>query len=65
MHQMIPHHENAVNMARILLNNPGDGVELDEEVSEKKNALDAHEQDDSWYSLSFFHICHTSLTPNA
>ncbi|CAN0311029.1 unnamed protein product, partial [Laminaria digitata] len=33
MHQMIPHHENAVNMARILLKNPGDGEELDEEVS--------------------------------
>lgn len=31
MHQMIPHHENAVNMARVLLKNPGD-EELDEEV---------------------------------
>ncbi|CAM9751235.1 unnamed protein product, partial [Choristocarpus tenellus] len=31
MHQMIPHHENAVNMAKILLKNPGD-EELDEEV---------------------------------
>lgn len=30
MHQMIPHHENAVNMARVLLKNPGE--ELDEEV---------------------------------
>ncbi|CAM9347466.1 unnamed protein product [Sphacelaria rigidula] len=32
MQQMIPHHENAVNMARILLKNPGED-ELDEEVS--------------------------------
>lgn len=31
MQQMIPHHENAVNMARILLKNPGED-ELDEEV---------------------------------
>eukprot|EP00752_Nemacystus_decipiens_P006571 g5917.t1 len=30
MHQMIPHHENAVNMARVLLKNPGET--LDEEV---------------------------------
>ncbi|CAM9993977.1 unnamed protein product, partial [Ectocarpus sp. 13 AM-2016] len=32
MHQMIPHHENAVNMARVLLKNPGDEG-LDEEVA--------------------------------
>eukprot|EP00903_Cladosiphon_okamuranus_P021168 g19444.t1 len=32
MHQMIPHHENAVNMARVLLKNPGD-EDLDEEVA--------------------------------
>ncbi|CAM9664286.1 unnamed protein product, partial [Ascophyllum nodosum] len=31
MHQMIPHHENAVNMAKVLLLNPGD-EDLDEEV---------------------------------
>ena len=31
MHQMIPHHENAVNMARVLLKNPGEEA-LDEEV---------------------------------
>lgn len=37
MHQMIPHHENAVNMARILLQNPGD-EELDEEVGNRHSA---------------------------
>lgn len=31
MQQMIPHHENAVNMARILLKHPGDEG-LDDEV---------------------------------
>lgn len=32
MQQMIPHHENAMNMARILLKNPGN-EDLNEEVS--------------------------------
>ena len=49
MHQMIPHHENAVNMARVLLLNPGD-EDLDEEVNQYdlKSIMDVGE---SWISI--------------
>ena len=38
MHQMIPHHENAVNMAKVLLKNPGD-EDLDEEVNREGSQI--------------------------
>ena len=38
MHQMIPHHENAVNMAKVLLKNPGD-EDLDEEVNRERSQI--------------------------
>ena len=38
MHQMIPHHENAVNMARVLLMNPGD-EDIDEEVNQIRSEI--------------------------
>ena len=38
MHQMIPHHENAVNMAKVLLKNPGD-EDLDEEVNRERSKI--------------------------
>ena len=38
MHQMIPHHENAVNMAKVLLLNPGD-EDLDEEVNQIRSEI--------------------------